>query len=134
MSHLPPGSRGMEDAMFENSWKREGLTDIANLVLGVLLFLSPWLFGFTSQAASWNAWLSGVVLGGLAVAALAAFAKWEEWLSLIAGVWVAVSPWLEGFSAETAATRLHLVVGVAAVVLSAVKLWLVYHHQPKVTA
>jgi hypothetical protein len=120
--------------MFENSWKREGLTDVANLVLGVFLFLSPWLFGFASQAASWNAWLSGVVLAGLAIAALAAFATWEEWLSLIAGVWVAVSPWLEGFSGEMAAARLHLIVGIVVAVLSAVKLWMVYNHKPKVTA
>ncbi len=120
--------------MFENSWKKEGLTDVANLVLGAFLFLSPWLFGFASQAGSWNAWLSGIVVAGLAIAALAAFATWEEWLSLIAGVWVAVSPWLVAFSAEAAATRLHLVIGVAVVVFSAVKLWLVYNHKPKVTA
>lgn len=120
--------------MFENSWKKEGLTDVANLVLGAFLFLSPWLFGFASQAASWNAWLSAIALVALAVAALAAFAIWEEWLSLIAVVWVAISPWLVGFSAEAAATRLHLILGIAVAVFSAVKLWLVHNHKPKVTA
>lgn len=74
--------------------KKEALTDVVNLVLGVWLFLSPWIFGFDPEtAASWNAWLSGIVVAGLAVAALAAFAEWEEWLNLIVGLWVAVRLW-----------------------------------------
>jgi hypothetical protein len=43
---------------------------VVNLVLGAWLFLSPWILGFAPQAAvSWNAWISGVVVAGLAVAA-----------------------------------------------------------------
>jgi SPW repeat-containing protein len=69
--------------------KRETIADVINLVLGAWLFLTPWIFGFVpNTAASWNAWLSGVAIGVVALAALLAFAEWEEWINLLLGVWV----------------------------------------------
>ena len=71
------------------TWKKEALADVINLVLGAWLFLSPWILGFVSEtAAGWNAWLSGIVIAGLAIAAHAAFAEWEEWINLAIGIWV----------------------------------------------
>ena len=62
--------------------KRETIADVINLVLGAWLFLTPWIFGFVpNTAANWNAWLSGVAIGVVALAALLAFAEWEEWRS-----------------------------------------------------
>src|SRR6266540_2230294 len=112
--------------MMEQNWKREALADVINLLLGAWLFVSPWVFGFAPEgAASWNAWLSGVIVAALAIAALAAFAEWEEWLNLIVGIWVAVSPWLIGFSANATAMRLHFVIGVIVAVVAAIRLWMV---------
>src|ERR1700756_894423 len=111
----------------QQTWKREALTDVVNLVLGVWLFLSPWIFGFDPEtAASWNACLSGIVIAGLAIAALAAFAEWEEWLNLIVGLWVAASPWLGNFSANGTAMGLHLIVGIVVAVIAGVRLWLTH--------
>jgi len=116
-----------EIKMRENAWK-ETLPDAVNVILGAWLFLSPWIFGFASDsAASWNAWISGLLIAALAVAALAAFAEWEEWLNLIVGIWVAISPWTVGFSTDTAATRLHVVVGVIGAGIAAVRLWFARH-------
>jgi|SRR5579871_3966374 uncharacterized membrane protein HdeD (DUF308 family) len=116
-------------------WKKEGLVDIVSLLLGVWLFLSPWILGFASEtAAGWNAWLSGIVVAGLAIAALAAFAEWVEWINLAIGIWVVVSPWLVGFSANTTAAWVHYVVGVVVAALAAVRLWLVHQGPPRVTA
>jgi SPW repeat len=114
------------------TWKNEALTDVVNLVLGIWLFPSPWILGFAPQmAVSWNAWLSGIVVAGLAVAALAVFV---EWLNLIVGIWVAISPWVVAFSANTTATRNHLVVGVIVAVVAAVRLWFLNQGPPRVTA
>jgi SPW repeat len=114
--------------------KKEAVTDVVNLVLGVWLFLSPWIFGFDPEtAASWNAWLSGIVIAVLAIAALAAFAEWEEWLNLIVGLWVAVSPWVVGFSANARAAWDHLVVGLIVALVAAVRLWFVHQGPPRVT-
>lgn len=117
------------------TWKREALTDVVNLVLGAWLFLSPWIFGFVPEtAASWNAWLSGIVVAGLAIAALAAFAEWEEWVNLAVGLWVIASPWLVGLSQNAAATRDHVVVGALVAAVAAARLWFVHQWPPRVTA
>jgi hypothetical protein len=109
--------------------------DMLNLVLGLLLFLSPVLFGFTSEfTPTWNAWASGIAIAGLAVAALAAFAEWEEWISLVVGAWVAASPWLVGFTSHATAMKVHLVIGVLVVVVAAIRLWFVHCGTPRVTA
>ena len=120
--------------MMENM-RKETVADTVNLVLGAFLFLSPWIFGFTSETkTSWNAWLSGMVIAGLAIAALAAFAEWEEWVELIVGIWVAISPWVVGFSANATAMWLHVVVGAIVAIAAAVRLWLVHYGPPRVAA
>lgn len=119
----------------ETTWRKEKVADVINLVLGVVLFLSPWIFGFAAEsAASWNAWLSGILIAALAIAALAAFAEWEQWLNLIVGLWVAASPWLVNFSANITAMRLHLIAGIVVAAVAAVRIWFAHHTHPRVTA
>jgi hypothetical protein len=105
-----------------NQWSNAKLCDIANLVLGLLLALSPWIAGYSGQPAQ-NAVISGLVIAGLSIAALAAFAQWEEWLNLLLGLWVLVSPWALGFQGTTAAT-VHIVVGILVAALAAIEMWL----------
>jgi SPW repeat len=120
--------------MLEITWKKETVSDVANVLLGAFLFLTPWFYGYASEAtASWNAWVSGIVVAGLAVAALAAYAEWEEWLNLLVGLWVAVSPWLVGFSANATAMRLHLAVGALVALVAAVRLWFAHHTVYRIT-
>ena len=86
--------------------------DWINLVLGVLLFISPWIMGFAAHpSASWNAWIGGVIAAGLALVALARFAEWEEWLSVALGVWLIVSPWILNFSTNPEALWTTLIAG-----------------------
>jgi hypothetical protein len=119
----------------ETIWRKEKLTDIVNLVLGAGLFLSPWIFGFASDtSASWNAWMSGIVIAGLAIAAITAYAEWEEWLNLVVGAWVAVSPWLVAFTTNTTAVWVHLIAGVLVALLAALGIWLARQDYPRVTA
>lgn len=76
-----------------------------------------------SGPAVQNALISGLVIAGLSVAALAAFAQWEEWLNLLLGLWVLVSPWVLGFQGTTAAT-VHIVGGILVAGLAAIEMWL----------
>ena len=69
----------------------------------------------------------------ISIAALAAFAVWEEWLNLIVGIWVLVSPWVLGF-AGTTAMQVHVVIGVIVAVLAALEIWLLYQRPPRRTA
>ena len=85
------------------------------LLLGAVLFLSPWVFGFAAGAQSQNAWITGIVIAVLSIAALAAFA---EWLNLVAGLWAIAAPWVLGFPGTTAMT-VHVVIGVIVAALAA---------------
>ena len=78
--------------------------DMVSIVAGVALFLSPWLFGFAAEAAaSWNAWMVGLLIAIVGVWTMTNYESWEEWLNLALGVWTLVSPWLLGFAALGAA-------------------------------
>jgi hypothetical protein len=121
----------MEDVM--NDWSNAKFCDVANLILGAALFFSPWIFGFAAGSQSQNAWISGIVIAVLSIAALAAFAVWEEWLNLIAGLWVIVSPWLLQFQGTTAMT-VHVTIGIIVAVLAAIELWIMNQNPPRLTA
>jgi hypothetical protein len=115
------------------NWTNAKLCDVANLILGAILMLSPWLFGFTAGAVSTNAYITGIVIVVLAIAALAAFAVWEEWLNLIVGLWALVSPWVFGFQGTKAMT-VHVVIGAAVAILAAIELWIMSKNPPRLTA
>ena len=94
-----------------------------NGVVAVTFMLSPWLLGFSEHpTASWNAWMSGAVIGIVALSALVTAYEWEEWLNLLLGMWVAVSPWLLGFMAVSSATSAHLAAGALMTALACIEL------------
>jgi hypothetical protein len=114
------------------NWTNAKLCDVANLILGAILFVSPWIFGFDAGRAADNANIAGIVIAALAIAALAAFAVWEEWLNLIVGFWTLVSPWVLGFQGTTA-MRVHIVIGVAVAILAAIEIWMLSQFPPRLT-
>jgi hypothetical protein len=109
-----------------DQWSSAKLCDAANLLLGSSLFFSPWLFGLSAGAQT----TIGLFIAVLAVAALAAFAVWEEWFSLIAGLWLNGLPCLLGF--EDSVT-ICVVTGTLVAALAAFKVWLVHHRDQRIT-
>jgi hypothetical protein len=127
---LSSGPRGSHHFRMEGvvtEWNSAKLCDVANLVLGAILFISSWIFG--SGPASQNAFVCGVVIVVISLAALAAFAVWEEWLNLILGLWLVIAPWVLGFTG-TAATNVHVAVGSIVAILAAIELWLLHQGPP----
>jgi heme/copper-type cytochrome/quinol oxidase subunit 3 len=116
-----------------SEWTNARFCDVANLILGAILFFSPWMFAFAAGAQTQNAHISGLAVVVLAIAALAAFAVWEEWLNLIVGLWAVVSPWVLGFQGTTALT-VHVVIGILVAILAAIELWMMYQNPPHQTA
>lgn len=114
-----------------NEWSNAKLCDVANLLLGAFLVISPWIFGFSIGTASTNAMICGLIIVVLSFAALALFATWEEWLNLIIGLWLIVSPWVLGFTGISAALNVHVVVGFLVALLAAIEIWYVYQHPPR---
>jgi hypothetical protein len=102
-----------------------------NAVLGLVLLISPWIFGYTGETmAAWNAWICGVAIAVIAAAALSQRQTWEEWVNLVLGLWVVASPWILGFDGLTNATWPHVVIGLIVAVLAAVELWMINRAPP----
>jgi SPW repeat-containing protein len=98
-------------------WSRAKLCDVVNLFLGTILFFSPWLFSLSAGAPRQIASIIGLFIAVLSIAALAAFAVWEEWLNLIAGLWLIVAPWLLDFE-DSNAVMVDVMIGIVVVVLA----------------
>ncbi len=93
--------------------------DWANLILGLWLVLSPWLLGFSgTPAAMWNALIIGVVVGLMALLHLRDGPMWEEWVNVVLGVWLILSPWILGFSGMANAMWNAVIVGLLVGVLA----------------
>jgi len=114
-------------------WRRESALDLYNLVLAAVLLVCPWLFTLTNMTARIDLWASSLAVILISVAAIAAFAKWEEWANLILGIWLIASPWILGFT-HTRAMHFSIGIGLAIAFLSALELFLLYdtdqEHQP----
>jgi hypothetical protein len=116
-----------------NEWNNAKLCDVGNLILGAFLFFTPWIFHYAAGLESQNAMLSGIIIAVLSIAALAAFTIWEEWLNLIVGLWLIVSPWVLKFQG-TRGMRVDVAVGIVVAVLAAVELWVSAQTPPKQVA
>lgn len=105
-----------------DEWSSAKLCDVANLILGMILFFSPWLFGLPAGVQCQTASIIGIFIAAASIAALAAFALWEEWLNLAAGLALIVSPWLLGFQDSDAMT-IDAMIGTFVLLLAAVEVW-----------
>ncbi|MBI3434732.1 MAG: SPW repeat protein [Proteobacteria bacterium] len=123
--------------MLEQGWRRESTIDVINLALGIGLMSTPWIFGFTGvEMASRNAWIAGAIVGVAAIAALVAFAAWEEWVNVALGLWIAISPWALSvhLAIGDTALRVQVAIGLVIAVLAAVELWIAHRAPPHIAA
>lgn len=102
-----------------------------NAIMGLILQISPWLFGFTSaEIAAWSAGIGGIVVTVMSFAAFISLREWKEWVNLMTGLFLIISPWLFGFAEITSAKWTHIVLGVLITALAAVELWRVHGTLP----
>lgn len=94
--------------MAEKRWQ-----DWVNLILGLWLFVSPWVLAYAMEpAAAWNAYIMGAAI--VVFAAIAAYMPkaWEEMINTVLGVWLVLSPYFLGFASQTMIAAHTVVVGV----------------------
>jgi xanthine/uracil permease len=104
-----------------NNWQ-----DWVNLILAVWLFISPWVLNFAGQQRpSWDAWIVGIIVGVLSIAALTQVQDWEEWINLLLGAWLFISPWVLGFSDNHMISSNAWIVGVLIFLVAASELTVV---------
>ena len=100
--------------MAEKRWQ-----DWVNLILGLWLFVSPWVLAYAMQdAAAWNAYIMGAAI--VIFAAIAAYMPkaWEEMINTVLGVWLVLSPYVLGFAGQTMIAVHTVVVGVLVTVFA----------------
>jgi hypothetical protein len=95
-----------------------------------MLFFSPWLFDLPAGPPRETALMIGLLIAVSSVAALAAYAGWEEWLNLTFGLGVVAAPWLLGFENKSAIT-LYSVIGTLVLGFAALELWLTVGRQQR---
>jgi hypothetical protein len=122
--------------MRDHRWTQEVIIDFIKLALAAFLILTPWIFNYTSAAvATGNAWVSGAAIGLASIAAIVALTQWEEWVSLVFGLWLAISPWALGYHATVvSAMRADVAVGIAVAMFAAAELWIINRNPPHVAA
>jgi len=99
---------------FPKQWE-----DWSSWALGIWLLLSPWALFFDPETiAVHNAVAVGALIIIAEIVELSVFRDWEEWINILLGVWLAVSPWVLGIA--SAAARWNFVVVGALVVALAV--------------
>ena len=106
-------------------WRKESVLDIYNLLLALFLFATPWLFAYGNADAKIDLWASSAAVAVVSIATFVAFSIWEEWLNLLLGAWLILSPWVIGF-AHTRAMHYSIGIGAAVAFFAAVELLLIY--------
>jgi SPW repeat len=106
-------------------WRKESVLDIYNLLLALFLFATPWFFAYGNADAEIDLWGSSAAVAAVSIATFVAFSIWEEWLNLLLGAWLILSPWVIGF-AHTRAMHYSIGIGAAVAYFAAVELFLIY--------
>ncbi len=91
-----------------------------NVLLGIWLFFSPWVFGAADTASAWNAWIVGAVIAIFAGirAANPVGPRILSWLNMALAVWVFASPWIFAYTANTGRFVNSLCIGVVIFLVS----------------
>jgi hypothetical protein len=104
--------------------------DPLNLILGIWMIVSPWALQYQtdmqqltlnvvlSNAAVANAVILGILIAAAALIALFRVMAWEEWVNVVLGVWLVISPWVLGFSSLATAMWNAVIIGIVVAVLA----------------
>jgi SPW repeat len=93
--------------------------DAANLVLGLWLVISPWVLSYATETIpTGNAFMVGVIIAVAAAAAFIAFHTWEEWVNVVLGAWLIVSPFALDYASHATILWNQLIVGALVAILA----------------
>ena len=98
---------------FPRQWQ-----DWSSWALGIWLLLSPWALFFEYEpTATHNALVIGALIIVAEVVELSVFRDWEEWINVVLGAWLLVSPWTLGIASGAARVN-FMIVGALVVALA----------------
>ena len=91
-----------------------------NLIAGLYLIISPWLYGLgMTTAGAVNSLIFGIIIAVLAIVHLSAIrVTWPSWLNALCGIWVIISPWVYGYGNNAPFMASSVIVGIIVLVLA----------------
>jgi SPW repeat-containing protein len=91
-----------------------------NILLGIWLIVSPWVFDYSGRAPVLNSVYVGAVIAMLAAFRLATLRRSAglSAINVILALWVIASPWVYGYSANVGAVGDNLLLGIAIATLA----------------
>ena len=67
--------------------------DAGKVILALWLLVAPWMLNYSeAPVPTWNGDVIAVIVALSSIAAMLKFNKWEEWISIVAGLWLMISP------------------------------------------
>jgi hypothetical protein len=95
-----------------------------NIILGLVLIVSPWLFGYHSVGlpALWNSVAVGALIAVLATnrTFFPRVSTGLGWANLLLALWTIASPWIYGYTANSRALGENAILGV---VMAGLAIW-----------
>lgn len=94
--------------------------DWVGVAIGAWMLISPWVVGFSDhQAATMNALVMGTILVLEEMLELGVHETAEEWIDLVAGLWLIMSPAALGFGSLMSALASTIAAGLLTVLFAA---------------
>ena len=105
--------------------------DWANVVFGAVLIIAPWLYGYAGKpVVAETGWATGAVVMIMALATILRFAEWEEWVEIALGIWIIAAPMVLSFKGVELAVQVHVIIGVALIISTGMKLLHLHRRTP----
>jgi hypothetical protein len=97
-------------------------------LLGFWLCVSPWILQFNLEPTpTRTAVITGILIVFVERMTLYFYRAWEEWIGIIIGAWLVISPWLLSIGVPAAKDN-FVVVGLLVMALAFYELWQARRH------
>lgn len=94
--------------------------DVISLILGGIIFIAPWAFGYSGDTTAMAvSWVAGVLIVVCAAIALSQYTRLFREINIALGILTAAAPWIARFNTDDAATSAHVILGILVAVVSA---------------
>lgn len=92
-----------------------------NVLLGLWLFVSPWIYRASGNPDAWNSWCFGALIAIFAAIRYAHVesARVLSVLNMLFGAWMFASPWIFSYTVEPGRFANSLIVGTVVFILGA---------------
>ena len=107
----------------ENTVSTMKATATIDILAGIWLFISPWVYkAYSSSPSTWNSWIVGalIVLFGAILVSNPMNARGASIVNMLLGIWTFASPWIYHYTNYTGRFVNSLCIGVIVFVLGTV--------------